>query len=228
MRAGDKNTIRVLLVAIFILLGVVGYVVGIDRVRPAPPNANEGTNDDLSVRPVSSEDHILGDIDARIKLIVFTDLECPYCKSFHQRTQPALISEYGDDIAIILRHYPLPSRPKALPEAEAAECAAVLGGEHAFWGFINAVFAVTPSNNGLDLNQLPDIALRLGLDVDAFTQCQTDGRGEERVRKDVIDGAFAGINLTPSILVVGETRSMLVAGDRPAALRSAIEYVRAQ
>lgn len=206
-----------------LMLAVGGGFVVYDRLsnRAQPQGAMH------TVRPVTENDHILGDIEAPIKLIVYTDLECPYCAYFHQEVQPALLEEYGDELAIVFRHFPLPSRPKGLVEAEAAECAYLLGGHDAFWGFVNTIYAVSPLNNGLDLEILPDIAHRIGLNAERFEACREEGGGSKRVQNDKFDGILANVVLTPSVLIQSEERSTLVAGSYLDRIRAGIEYVRA-
>src|SRR3546814_17270171 len=49
-----------------------------------------------AVRPVSGEDHVMGSPDASVKVIEFSDFECPFCKGFH-RTMGQVMEEYGQD-----------------------------------------------------------------------------------------------------------------------------------
>ena len=209
------------LVAIIICSLVVGFLV-IVLDRRSSTEYEEGS----AVRPITADDHVIGARDADTTLIVYTDLECAYCKRFHLRTLGALREEYGDSIAIVYRHFPMPSRPKALPEAEAAECAYELGGHAAFWEYVQAVFSITPSDNQLDLAMLPDIARGIGLDDVQFEACRATGAGGERVARDVNDGARAGVVVTPSILVQKGDRSVLVAGDYLSRIQTAIAFVR--
>ncbi len=222
LRITDRTLARVSLgfIAISIVLGV--SVVAWDRLSRfmATPEVKRSV-----VRQVTDAEHIIGPVDASVTLIVYTDLECKYCKRFHFVTMPALRERYGESIAIVYRHFPLPSRPKGRPEAEAAECAAQLGGETAFWEFMSKVFSITPSDNGLKISRLPEIAASIGLNEEAFIACQKSSAAKERVQRDIIEGTIAGIMQTPSILVRSSDRSLIVAGDYPLRIRTAIEYV---
>ncbi|MEX2054393.1 MAG: thioredoxin domain-containing protein [Candidatus Colwellbacteria bacterium] len=92
------------------------------------------------VRAVSADDHIRGDINASVKLIEYSDLECPYCKRFHPEVA-TIVDRYGLDVAWVYRHLPLESiHPSARPLAEGSECVAELGGEDAFWEYIDYIF----------------------------------------------------------------------------------------
>ncbi len=153
-----------------------------DVALPSVPN----------IRPVTSHDHILGSINAPVRIVEYSDLECPFCKRFHPVMQQVL-QTYGDKVAWVYRHLPLDVlHSKARKEAEATECAAEQGGNNAFWAYVDKVFEVTPSNNGLDLNLLPQIAGELGLDVGKFNTCLSSGKFAARVEADVEDAGKAG------------------------------------
>lgn len=206
----DKNTLTVpaaIIIAGVLIAGGIyfsntknaGTASG-TQAGDAPSTAST----EVKLAPVSEKDHILGKPDAPVVIVEFSDLECPYCKAFHE-TMHKIISEYGKtgQVAWVYRHFPLDSvHPKARAEAEAAECAAELGGNTAFWNFIDKVFAVTPSNNGLDLETLPDIAEGIGLDRAAFESCTASGRHADAVEASVRDGIAANVTGTPQSVLI--------------------------
>lgn len=67
----------------------------------------------------------LGEKNAKVTIVEFSDLECPYCRRFFLDTFPQLKKEYIDTgkVAFYFRHFPLSFHPLALPLANAAECA---------------------------------------------------------------------------------------------------------
>jgi len=137
----------------------------------------------LSIRDVSSSDHIEGPLDAPVVIIEYSDLECPYCKQFHI-TLTQIRENFGDNVAWVIRHFPLESiHPNAPLLAAASECAAELGGNKAFWNFVNTVFEKAPGNL-LDIKLLPDIANEVGLDSNAFMKCTESGKYDEKVNND--------------------------------------------
>lgn len=105
-----------------------------------------------NMRPVSADDHILGNPNADVVIVEYSDPECPFCKTFHPTLQ-RVMSEYGADgkVAWVYRNFPIAQlHPKAPKESEALECANDLGGVSKFWEFTNAVYGTTNSNNSLD------------------------------------------------------------------------------
>ncbi len=159
----------------------------------------------ITLRPVDAKDHIRGNPNADIVFVEFSDTECPFCKRFHT-TMQQIINEYGKSgkVAWVYREYPIVQlHSKAPKEAEALECAAELGGNLKFWEYTDRVFAITPSNDGLDPAELPRIAVQVGLNEGLFKDCLSSGRYGARVQSDIQDGTAAGANGTPhSVLVL--------------------------
>ena len=117
----------------------------------------------IKMKPVSDGDHILGDKNASVKIVEFSDTECPFCKRFHT-TMQQVVKDNNGQVAWVYRHFPLDQlHSKARKEAEATECAAEMGGSEKFWAYLNRIMEVTPSNNGLDPAELPAIAAYVGL-----------------------------------------------------------------
>lgn len=167
-----------------------------------------------NVKPVTSGDHILGDPNAPVKIIEFSDFECPYCKVFHG-TMKQVMDEYGKDgrAAWVYRHFPLDSiHPKARKEAEASECAAELGGNQAFWKYADRIFEITPSNNGLDPKELSNVAQTIGLDVLKFNECLASGKYANRIQEQLDDALASGARGTPYSVVLAQDGSTSVIG----------------
>lgn len=158
-----------------------------------------------SVKPVAAEDHIRGNLAAPVKVIEFSDFECPFCKGFHA-TMRQVMGEYEKDgkVAWVYRHFPIDElHSKARKEAQAAECANELGGNKAFWDYADKLFEVTPSNNRLDPAQLPQIAEDVGLDRAKFDTC-LDGSGKfaAHIEANIQDATASGGQGTPYSVVI--------------------------
>jgi len=165
-------------------------------------NSATTTDQAVNIRPVDENDHLLGNSAAPIVLIEYSDLECPFCKNFHSTVKQAVAAYPGGELAVVFRHFPLDNlHTKARQEAVAAECAASLGGNTAFWQYLDEVFAVTPSNDGLDLALLPTIAKKIGLDSAAFAACLSGPEAAAKVAADVADAEAGGGAGTPFVIV---------------------------
>lgn len=187
-----------------------------------PAQISPGSEYDLeAARPINLKtDHIRGDINAPITIIEYSDLECPFCKIFHQ-TMLTIYEKYGQagKVAWVYRHFPLDKpnasgqvlHAKAGPEADATECAALLGGNEAFWKLNDKIFAITPSNDGLDLNILPTLAKEIGLNETRFKACLNDKAIADKVEADYQNGIDVGVSGTPfAIMINNVTKERIV------------------
>lgn len=160
----------------------------------------------VSVLKLTKEDHVLGNPNADILFIEYSDTECPFCKRFHT-TMLQVMDNYGKSgsVAWVYRHWPLDQiHPKARKEAEALECANEIGGNDIFWKYVDNIFEITPGNNGLDASQLPVIAATVGLDTKKFNACLSSGKYAERIQKDFESGITAGVQGTPFSIVYNQ------------------------
>jgi len=172
-------------------------------VNNTPPTVNTNFS---SMRPVSADDHILGNPNASLVIVEYSDSECPFCKTFHT-TLRRVISEYGKDgkVAWVYRHFPIDQlHSKARKEAEAMECANELGGNAKFWEYTNTLYDKTNSNNSLDPLELPKIAKTVGLNVSDFETCLSSGKYAEKVEADYQDAVKAGGRGTPNSIILSK------------------------
>jgi protein-disulfide isomerase len=182
-----------------------------------PQQVAQQTEDLEQMRPISKDDHIRGNPDAPVKIVEYSDMECPFCKSFHP-TMQQVTQEYGDQVAWVYRHFPLDSiHSKARAEAVAAECAGELGGNDAFWQFTDRFFEVTPSNNQTDIDTiLPQIAREIGLNESQFASCVESGKYDEHIQDDLDNAIATGGNGTPwSIVVTASGKKYPLSGAQP-------------
>jgi len=167
------------------------------ELNPSPSQTQAFQPDPSKADPISEKDHILGNPSASIKIIEYSDTECPYCKVFHQ-TMRQLVSLYPDKIAWVFRHFPLTNiHPKAFKEAIATECVTRQGGNDAFWKYLDKIFEITPSNNKLDPSQLTIIAKNIGMDEAKFKECLSSSRYDDLINSQSQNAQEAGAQGTP-------------------------------
>ncbi len=174
--------------------------------------------DDVNMLPVTAADHILGNPNAEIKIVEYSDPSCPYCKSFNS-VMEQVITQYGPGgkVAWIYRSFPLDKpgtrpnngilHPNAGHEAQAMECAAFLGGNDKFWAFEKHFYETTPSvtsdtPDGLDQTTLPQLAKDVGLDPVSFNSCLSSGQFKNKVEAQYTDGINAGVSGTPYNIII--------------------------
>ena len=192
---------------IFAALLITGAIIYKDKA-PTPLDQKDPIAikalDKNNFPAVTKDDHINGDLKAPLKLVVYSDLECPFCKYFHFELQK-LAKDYvtTGKLAIIYRQLPIESlHSKAKKEAEASECVAELGGNSKFWQYLDKIYAITPSNDGLELTKLPELASELGLDPKNFNQCLDSGKYSEKISKSITEANSLGIQGTPAPFII--------------------------
>lgn len=170
------------------------------------------------IRPVSKTDHIRGDINAPIKIVEYSDIECPFCKMFYA-TMKQINAEYGESgkVAWVYRHSPIDSNHKnARKEAEASECVNEQGGNTKFWEFLDRIHEVMPTQGELDPKELPKIVQYIGLNVEDFNTCLDSGKYAELVEKDLQNAGETGSNGTPwSIVLLEDDEKFSINGAQP-------------
>lgn len=174
-----------------------------------------------NIEPVSKNDYIRGNKNAPIMIVEYSDLECPFCKNFHN-TMKDVVEAYGDDVAWVYRHAPLDELHKnARKEAEAVECAGDLGGNDGFWAYMDRLIDITPSNDGLALSKLPEIAEYVGLNRAKFESCLASGKFAEKIQAQFNNVTQSGFRGTPySVIVVEGTPVDIIPGALPFTLKN--------
>lgn len=170
------------------------------------------------VTPVGKDDHLRGNPEAPVKIVEFSDTECPFCKRFHY-TMQQVMDEYGKSgkVAWVYRHFPLDSlHGKARKEAEALECANELGGNSKFWAYMDKLMEITPSNDGLDLKELPKIAQSVSLDKQKFELCLNSGKFANRVSSNLKEAIDIGGRGTPyNVVFTAKGEKLVIPGALP-------------
>lgn len=222
-----------LIVASFFIGSLWTKVKYLEKV-PAQPviAANNGNNaptpqapgdDGTPVKVSIDDDPVLGDKNAKVTLIDFSDYECPFCKRHFTDTYPQLKKDYIDTgkVKMVFRDLPLSFHQNAPKEAEAAECARKQGGDSVYYKYHDQIFTKTTSNGtGLALDQLPIIAKELGLNVNQFQSCLDSGEFKAEVDKDLADAGKVGASGTPTFFIGkstsnGEIEGIKVVGAQP-------------
>jgi len=172
-----------------------------DQVAPRTQRGADLGGAPLDLLKLKPDDHILGNPNADVVVIEYTDAQCPFCQHFHQ-TMLEVMSNYGKtgQVAWVYRHFPLDQiHPNARKGAEALECATELGGNQAFWKLEDKIFS--PDTASITETDLPNVAASVGIDKAKFTSCLSSGKWAERVERDFQDGVNVGVRGTPYTVV---------------------------
>jgi len=209
---------------LFILLIIAAYLLGVLVTKVqyleagSSLNGNKVANADLEQNagptqptgPVKVDvGHLppLGDENAPITLVEFSDFQCPFCEAFFTDLLPQIKKEYIDTgkAKLYFRHFPLTSiHPNAQISAEASECANDQG---QFWNYHDKLFTSqtewTPLTGEAITDKLVEYATALGLSADEFRTCLTSNKFADNVNKDIQEGSEAGVDGTPATFING-------------------------
>ncbi|MBI4171057.1 MAG: DsbA family protein [Candidatus Aenigmarchaeota archaeon] len=216
-----KSTLQWLVVVVIAL--VIGFGVGrftaptgstvqgsssvLAPSQPSQPSGDSGAGPvkfDVSV----DDDPSIGDQNAKVTIIEFSDFECPFCSRFFTQTLPQIDKEYisTGKVRLVYRDFPLNSiHPSAQKAAEAAECADEQGKWKAMHDWL---FGSRDQWAGLgesaSVAKFKEAAPTLGLNAAQFDSCLDSGKYKDEVDKDFQDGSNAGVSGTPSFFINGQ------------------------
>lgn len=150
---------------------------------------------------------LLGKADAKVKIIAFSDFQCPYC-SRGAVTMHDIAKKYGNKVTVAFKHYPLPFHQQAVPASEMSMCVNKIGGASKFWKFHDIVFK---NQDKLDVDSLVKFAKDSGVDEKKAKECFDAGEFKELVKSDMEYGNKIGVRSTPTFFINGQ----MVAGALP-------------
>jgi len=158
--------------------------------------------DPKEITVATDDDPVLGDPNAPLTMISFSDASCGYCARFFLETFPKIKADYIDTgkLRFVFRDFTIHGET-AILAAEAAHCANEQG---KFWEYWKAIFS---SAESLSADVLKSMAGGLGLDTGAFNSCLSSDKYRDEVVKDGQDGQNYGILGTPSFFL-GKTGSL--------------------
>ncbi len=139
----------------------------------------------------------MGNADAPVTIVEFTDYHCPFCKRHSTRTIPQIVKDYVDTgkVRYVLREFPIKSiHPKAYKVAQAALCA---GDQGKYWEMHDSLFKGAKGNP----DDLSTHVEAVGLDAAALKECIDSGKFAKAVDKDIADGSKLGVRGTPSFFL---------------------------
>ena len=226
--AHKSPTLPLVVAAVAVLVTVVAFAAprlgGADAdegrpVRDVHQSQTTPKDDPLAAlaRRRPGDPMALGDPDAPVVMIAYSEFQCPFCGKFARDTEPELVKRYVEDgtLRIEWRDFPYlgpESRVAALGGRAAAE-------QDMFWQFHDAMYdhQLPPNSGKLDEDYLVGVAREAGLDVARFrTSLRRSDDLARAVEKDFTEGQSIGVNGTPAFLINGRP----VMGAQPVAVFS--------
>ena len=201
------------LLAIVLVGVVVGFLVTGDGGSTTGAVIDDGNNlppPSANIEVTADDNFLFGSPSAKVKIVEYSDFECPFCARLNSEAAAQIKAEYADnpDVAFIYRHLPLDincnsgmSRqlhPNACKAAEASECAADQG---KFVEMHDMLFESGVAGEGVAT--FKQYASDLGLDTTAFNSCLDSGEKDSDIQQDLASARSVGASGTPASFVNG-------------------------
>lgn len=180
-----------------ILIGLSLMVWGMAKLATAP-----GNQPNLVASAISESDWVRGNREAEVALIEYSDLQCPACASYAPLVN-RIVEEFGDRIAFVYRHFPIPQHRNAKPAGRAAEAA---GKQGKFWEMVDLIFAGQKDweNVSNPQNIFAGYAQQLGLEVNKFDADSNSEVLKDKIENDYLSGIQSRVSSTPTFFLNGE------------------------
>lgn len=194
----DRLDIAVAVLMAGAAASVIWLVASTARASPSrpAPTPTAGSAASLPAKPIEiGQAPVMGDLSAQVALILYSDFECPYCKTFATQTLGDIVRQYVQSgrVLLVFKHFPLESiHPNARAAAEAAVCSSQ---QNKFWGAHDFLFGRS-SLGPADVAEVPRV---LGLDAKIFGACIAQASSSV-VDSDIADARELGIRGTPTLL----------------------------
>lgn len=155
-----------------------------------------------NLMPVDESDHILGNIDAAVKIISYSDSLCPFCQRFHETMQDVISDYEPGQVAWVYRHLPIIGGENSIDLARASECVAEQGGNEAFFRFTDLVYAGVGENQLSGKDYAREIAGKMSLVLSDFNTCLDSGKFDDKIDAQTEGGFAIGASGTPHSVVL--------------------------
>ena len=186
-----------------VFLGIGGTVVVemlLEQRQPSKPQARAIPA--LTSPLLLQGEPALGDPNAPLTIVEFSDFECSYCRRFYEQVMPKLKRDYIDTglVRFVHKDLPLPFHPHALPAAAAARCA---GEQNRYWELHASLFK---QQNCLSCKGVLGIAAEQELDTSKLQACMERKSTLALINANRSEASLHNISATPTF-VIGPTQS---------------------
>jgi protein-disulfide isomerase len=166
------------------------------------PTGNVKTAEERS--RVMVQGNTMGDPNAPVHIVEYSDFQCPFCQRFWSETEPQLTEEYVNSGKVYFEYR---SKGSFIGEESglAAEGAYCAGDQNKFWEYHDLLFTNLTGENVGDFSKtkLMSFAKVLDLNMEEFTSCISEGRHKRTVELDEADAEANGVSAVPTFFING-------------------------
>jgi protein-disulfide isomerase len=166
----------------------------------------------------------MGDANAPVTLVEYSDFECPVCRNLHDALR-GMLPNYTGKVRVVFKDFPIEQiHPWARTAAIAGRCA-YQQDPKAFWKMYDLIYdnqEVISAANAW--TKVSDYAAQSGLNAETFKACMASPEAADAVNTSRANGVQVEVNSTPTIFVNGRR----IVGADPHLLEQYINYELAQ
>lgn len=165
----------------------------------------------LATPSVGPDDTTLGTPESKVKVVVFSDFQCPYCKVFYSSLREVM-KDYSDRVLFDYKELPLDMHPQANSAALAALCA---GEQGKFWEYGDKLYSSQDDwGKAKDTAKFKQYAVAMGLKTADFNQCLDSKKFQDKIDADKAEATEFEISGTPAVFVGDQFESGAVTADQ--------------
>ena len=205
------------IVIIVVFLGFDGISNESELVIEPVPTIQESGPPKITMNTfLANGSPILGDSDAPVTLVEFGDYQCHFCNIFFHSTEDNILKNYVETgkVRMIFKDYNIIG-PDSVNASNGAHCANDQG---LFWEYHDILYSNwTGENNGwASSKNLEKFAQEIGLDMETWSDCMTNGIHSKTILASNDDAKDLGITGTPAFFVIGpDGKTTRIAGAQP-------------
>jgi protein-disulfide isomerase len=163
---------------------------------------------------IDDNNPIIGKKDAPVKIVLFSDHQCPFCAKFFKEIVDVSKS-FGDKVVLVYKDLPLDFHPQAKNAAIAGECAK---DQDKFWEMSERLYVTQNQWGKLKDDQAKDFfkkqAVVVKLDPEVFGKCIDENKHLDEIEKSIEEGKSFGISGTPSVFINDEFVGGVIPADQ--------------
>ena len=169
------------------------------------------SDNNVNVEVEAGDSPVMGEADAPLTIIEFSDYQCPFCGKFYDQTLPQIEEKYikTGKVKLVYKDFPLISiHSEAQKAAEAARCVREQKGDEGYFKMHNKLFE---NQQSLSVENYKKWARTLGVVGSKFDKCLDDGTFADDVEDELAYGESLGVTGTPAFFIDGK----LISGAQP-------------
>lgn len=160
---------------------------------------------------INDGDAISGVKDAKVRVVVFSDFQCPYCKLFHTILRD-MMKKYADNVVFDYKFFPLDNHAQANDASLASGCALE---QNKFWEYADKLYSDQLDwSNEHDLIKFKEYAKILSLDVVKFNQCLDKKKYQTKIDTDKKEAESFAITETPGVFINNQFQTGAISAEQ--------------